>query len=193
MNMKTATIEIEIITRDTLEIEIPDNWDMAKLTEYAKDSKNGLKIMGNPRVEDKGRALGLYNDVALLGGDTVKILGVHCEQNESEMKLWKKAGGDNSRYVCMLTHELDNIAKIPSNRNWYHYIMVDKYAIQERNFPIRVPGGTVGDIRFDKNNTIADIYINTNYVVKTYPDDLDFKIQHFIGMKLNLEDVNPCT
>ena len=43
-----------------------------------------------------------------------------------------------------------------------------------------MPGGTVGGIYFD-NNIITKIVIDTNYVVKTYPANVNELIQRFVG------------
>lgn len=44
-----------------------------------------------------------------------------------------------------------------------------------------MPGGTVGDIHFDDNYIITKIVIDTNYVIKTYPANVNKLIQKFVG------------
>ena len=51
---------------------------------------------------------------------------------------------------------------------------------------IRVPGGTVGGIWIDKNNMITKIVIDTNYVVKTYPDDVNDLMVKYIREKIEV-------
>ena len=100
----------------------------------------------------------------------------------------KKSRGILSEYLCDLTTELDEIAKLDNGKEFhlFHYIVVDDYAINEKCLPIRVYGGTVGGIWYDDNKIITKIYINTNYVVKTYPKDTNELIQKYIGQKLEL-------
>lgn len=88
------------------------------------------------------------------------------------------------QYRCELTKELDMLAKL-SERHSYklfsHYILADNCSKKERCFAIRVPGGTVGGIWIDDNNVITKIVINTNYVVTTYPDDVNELMEKYIG------------
>ena len=52
---------------------------------------------------------------------------------------------------------------------------------------IRIPGGTVGGIKLDENNVIKEIKINTDYVVRTYPDDVEEIMNNeFIGAKMEV-------
>ena len=64
--------------------------------------------------------------------------------------------------------------------HYYHYILVDDWCKNEKCLAIRVPGGTVGGIYFD-NNIITKLVIDTNYVVKTYPANVNELIQRFVG------------
>lgn len=41
-----------------------------------------------------------------------------------------------------------------------HYILADEGCGKRNCFLIRVPGGTVGDIVFDEDNVIPDIFID---------------------------------
>lgn len=65
--------------------------------------------------------------------------------------------------------------------HYYHYILADDWCKNQKCLAIRVPGGTVGGIYFDDNNIITKIVIDTNCVVKTYPDNVNELIQRFVG------------
>jgi len=94
--------------------------------------------------------------------------------------------------VCELTKELDKLAKLEEKHVWElfrHYMLIDSHPWNYKEpIPIRVPGGTVGGIWLDENFCITDIKIDTNYVVKTYPDDVNEKIKEkFLGTKIEIE------
>lgn len=89
--------------------------------------------------------------------------------------------------VCELTDLLDTEAKLTKFTVFKHYIMIDDMSLKERCLPIRVPGGTVGGIWIDENNVITKISIDTNYVVKTYPNNINEIVQKFIGQTIELE------
>lgn len=87
-------------------------------------------------------------------------------------------------YRCELTKELDSISGISKEHyydKFHHYILVDDYCKNQKCLAIRVPGGTVGGIWIDDNNTITKIVVDTDYVIKTYPDNVNELIHHFIG------------
>lgn len=86
-------------------------------------------------------------------------------------------------YRCDLTKELDDMSGI-SKQHYYnmfhHYILADEWCRNQKCLAIRVPGGTVGGIHFDDNSIITKIVVDTNYVVKTYPANINELIQKFI-------------
>ena len=101
----------------------------------------------------------------------------------------KLSGGliTSEEYVCELTEELDRLAGIhqSEDNDWfYHYLYVYKQAITDRNIPIRVPGGTIGGIKLDEDFSITKIVIDTDYVIRTYPADVNEQVKRFIGQKL---------
>lgn len=94
-----------------------------------------------------------------------------------EVYMWKE-------YRCDLTKELDNITGMSKQHfydRFHHYILVDNLFKKPKVLAIRVPGGTVGSIYFDDNDVITEIVIDTNYVVKTYPTNVNELIQKYIG------------
>lgn len=66
----------------------------------------------------------------------------------------------------------------------YHYIYADNEFRKKGCLALRVPGGTVGGIWVDKNNVITKIKIDTEYVVKTYPSNVNELIKKFIETKI---------
>lgn len=88
------------------------------------------------------------------------------------------------KYRCDLTKELDDISGISKRHSYnmfYHYILADEWCKNQECLAIRVPGGTVGGIYFDNSNVITKIVIDTDYVVKTYPANINELIQKFVG------------
>lgn len=92
-----------------------------------------------------------------------------------------------NEFFCDITDELDRLAEIKTNDEYYssrHYILADKYCRNERCLAIRIPGGTVGGVWLDNGGVITRIEVDTNYVVKTYPKDVNELIKKFIGCKI---------
>lgn len=92
-------------------------------------------------------------------------------------------------YYCELTSELDRLAGIDSKLRWKHYILIDNYCKEQKCLAIRIPGGTIGGVWYDENNVITKIVIDTEYVVKTYPVDVNEQIEKFVGEKLEFDEV----
>lgn len=100
------------------------------------------------------------------------------------MKIDNRRTVLNYEYTCKLTKELDSLAKLTDKEFYdvfYHYILADNWCKKEKCLAIRVPGGTVGGIRIDDNNIITNIDIDSDYVVKTYPNNVNELIKKFIG------------
>lgn len=105
------------------------------------------------------------------------------DRTEDNLKLERRESV-SEEYRCNFTRELDNISGI-SKLHYYdmfhHYILANEWCRKEKCLAIRVPGGTVGGIHFDDNNVITKIVIDTDYVVKTYPTNVNDLIQKFVG------------
>ena len=108
------------------------------------------------------------------------------------MKLVNKYKGTKcerfNEYFCEITDTLDMLAKLKTDDkfySWRHYILADDFCIKERCLAIRIPGGTVGGIWINNDNLITKIEVDTNYVVKTYPKDINIQIQKYVGSKID--------
>lgn len=87
-------------------------------------------------------------------------------------------------YFCDITSELDKLASINSDALRKHYVLADNYCLNKKCLAIRIPGGTLGGIWFDDNNIVTKIKVDTDYVVKSYPIDVNEQIQKFVGQKI---------
>ena len=88
-------------------------------------------------------------------------------------------------YYCDLTRELDSIIGLSQDQHWKHYISM----INGKILAIRIPGGTIGGVWFDDDNVITKVLVDTEYyVVKKYPKDLNEKLKHFVGEKIEIVD-----
>ena len=106
------------------------------------------------------------------------------------MKLINRNEWSKSEFRCTLTERLDSLSKMNESKYYdlfYHYILVDRIGIEEKCLAIRVPGGTVGGIWIDEHNTITKIHVDTDYVVKTYPNNINELIQRFVGEIIELQ------
>lgn len=111
-------------------------------------------------------------------------VGFHYKnKTEDNLKLERRKSVCEE-YRCDLTKELDDMSGI-SKQHYYdmfhHYILADEWCKKEKCLAIRVPGGTVGGVHFNDNNTITKIVIDIDYVVKTYPSNVNDLIQKYVG------------
>lgn len=84
-------------------------------------------------------------------------------------------------YYCDISKFLDEQAGIDSNGKWKHYVHANNWCIQNKLLAIRIPGGTIGSIWFDDEMVITKIHVDTDYVVKTYPKNINELLQEFVG------------
>lgn len=97
--------------------------------------------------------------------------------------------GNDKQYYCKFTEELDRCAGFDIGEYSYyrHYLLDYRDRDRFNNYPIRVPGDTVGGIWVDDHNVIIAIKVDTEYVVKTYSDELGAIIEKYIGKKIKFE------
>ena len=92
-------------------------------------------------------------------------------------------------YYCDLTRELDSIIGLSQDQHWKHYILADDSMINGKILAIRIPGGTIGGVWFDDDNVITKVLVDTEYyVTKKYPKDLNEKLKHLVGEKIEIVD-----
>lgn len=92
-------------------------------------------------------------------------------------------------YYCDLTKELDNIIGLSQEQHWKHYVLAEDSMIKDRVLAIRIPGGTVGGIWIDDNGVITKVSVDTEYyVAKKYPKDVNEKLKHYVGEKIEIVD-----
>ena len=94
-----------------------------------------------------------------------------------------------SSYMSLtkLTDALYQLAGFTTNSIRKHYILIDDYCRKKSIYAIRVPGGTVGEIRVDETNKVVGIVIDTGYVVKTYPENINVLLQEYVGEEIKLK------
>ena len=106
------------------------------------------------------------------------------------MKIKLKSKGYWDEYFCKITDRLDQLAGLKITNDgycWRHYILYGDFHEENNMMAIRIPGGTVGGIKLDENNVIKEIKINTDYVVRTYPDDVEEIMNNeFVEAKLEV-------
>lgn len=103
------------------------------------------------------------------------------------MKL-EQRNNYHKEYRCSLTREFDKMSGILEEehyRLYHHYILADEYCMNNKCLAIRIPGGTVGGIWINDNNVIIDIIIDRNYVVKTYPENVNDLMKKYIGESID--------
>ena len=106
------------------------------------------------------------------------------------LEVLHKLSTDWVECSCELTKELDALAGFHNSEEnlFKHYILVDGLSKIDKQFAIRVPGGTVGYVKVNEENKIRMLYIDTDYVVKSYPSDVNTKIQKYVGQLLKLPE-----
>lgn len=89
-------------------------------------------------------------------------------------------------YYCDLTREMDQIIGISPDQYWKHYVLyADGLMKKDKCLAIRIPGGTVGGIWINDENIIVRVFVNPEYyVIKKYPADINEKLAHFVGEKV---------
>ena len=93
---------------------------------------------------------------------------------------------EKCRSTNVLTTELDALAGLSTANGelFRHYILCDKGDFICGLAAIRVPGGTVGEIRFDENHIITKCEVDLNYVVKTYRRDVNKVLEKYVGRRI---------
>lgn len=105
-----------------------------------------------------------------------------------ELKRRKIQRGAITTWTCEITWFLDQVAGLDER---LHYIIVNDSILFDDEEPatyyIRVPGGTVGSIWLDDDYNIKSIVIDPNYVVESYPANINKQVKKFVGERLMVE------
>lgn len=105
-----------------------------------------------------------------------------------ELKRRKIQGEVRKTWVCEITWFLDQVAGLDER---LHYIVINDLILFDDEEPatyyIRVPGGTVGSIFLDDDYNIKEIFIDTEYVVGSYPKNINEQVKKFVGERMVIE------
>lgn len=105
-----------------------------------------------------------------------------------ELTRRKICGEVRKAWVCEITWFLDQVAGLDER---LHYIVINDLILFDDEEPatyyIRVPGGTVGSIFLDDDYNIKEIFIDTNYVIDSYPVNINEQVKKFIGERMMVE------
>lgn len=89
----------------------------------------------------------------------------------------------------IITKDLDKMSGITKENyeyGYHHYILNND---DDNLFVIRIPGGTVGYVKYNDENIITEIHVDTDYVVSTYWRNVNKHLQKdYIGKKIIFED-----
>ena len=99
-----------------------------------------------------------------------------------ELKRRKIRGEVRNAQTCEF---LDQVAGLDEK---LHYIVINDLILFNDEDPatyyIRVPGGTVGSIWLDDDYNIRRIFIDTDYVIESYPKDINEQVEKFLGERM---------
>lgn len=105
-----------------------------------------------------------------------------------ELKRRKIHGEVRKAWTCEITWFLDQAAGLDEK---LHYIVINDLILFDDEDPatyyIRVPGGTVGSIFLDDDCDIKRVFIDTNYVIDSYPVNINEQVKKFIGERMMVE------
>lgn len=105
-----------------------------------------------------------------------------------ELKRKKMYGEVRKAWTCEITWFLDQVAGLDER---LHYIVINDLILFDDDEPatyyIRVPGGTVGSIWLNDDCDIERIFIDPNYVVESYPTNINEQVRKFVGERMIIE------
>lgn len=107
-----------------------------------------------------------------------------CKKENGWSAAWMHHKGRNKHHYEYWQDNFDNGGNPIEMPMKYKKEMLCDY--EDGCLPIRIPGGTLGSIEYDENKIITKINVCTDYVVKTYPDDVNEQLQKFIGQKIEM-------
>lgn len=97
-----------------------------------------------------------------------------------------------TRCMNIITKDLDKMAGITKDNydcGYHHYCLNTSSDMKDKIVAIRIPGGTVGYVKYNDENIITEIHVDTDYVVSTYWRNVNKHLQRdYIGKKIIFED-----
>ena len=94
-------------------------------------------------------------------------------------------------YFCEITDFLDKESGIVKSagypHGYHHYVLYDSKDFKKGCLAIRVPGGTVGALYLTDDSKVDSVVVDTNYVVKTYPKNINELLKVFEGKQIEVE------
>lgn len=107
-----------------------------------------------------------------------------------ELTRRKICGEVRKAWTCEITWFLDQVSGLDER---LHYIVINDLILFDDEdegpaaYYIRVPGGTVGSIWLDDDCNIKSISIDPNYVVESYPENINEQVRKFVGERMMIE------
>lgn len=104
-----------------------------------------------------------------------------------ELTRRKICGEVRKAWTFEITWFLDQVAGLDER---LHYIVINDLILFDDEdegpaaYYIRVPGGTVGSVWLDENYNIRRIFIDTDYVIESYPKDINEQVKKFLGERM---------
>lgn len=77
--MKKAKIDFELKGTGSIELLVPDDWDLTKVDDYFRDTEKGLELSASFYVEDKGCKLGWDRGIKNLDIEDVIVHPTNCD------------------------------------------------------------------------------------------------------------------
>ena len=93
---------------------------------------------------------------------------------------------DLGQYTCEITDFLDEQSVVKSKYLHYYYLLADDFQIQNGCLAVRVPGCTVGYVKIDDSKVITDLRVTRFVCNNQFPEDINDKLQRFIGDAIEL-------
>lgn len=105
------------------------------------------------------------------------------------MKFAFRKVSRKDEFRCKITKFLDEARGI-NNKDvpcqYHHYVVADASYRKDKILAIRVPGSTVGFIKFDKNGVITEVSLFEESL--GYPTDIEDNLKQFIGEQIEWYD-----
>ena len=93
------------------------------------------------------------------------------------------------KYFCNITKVLQIYEdEVFGNNSRKIFISITEEALKNRVFTIDMVGASLGTIWLDKDNCITDIKIDDYYVGYSFPENINDKLEKYIGQMINIAE-----